>query len=103
NPPALPIPLMDGGGITNTIAASICATSPRSVSIKSWYLIPFFLRTSKSSSTWNTTAELDAFVNDVGSNPVNETAFSTPSIFKEASRTSCTTASVRDKEDPGGS
>ena len=35
-------------------------------------------------------------------NPVKEIAFATPSISSEISRTSCTTASVLDKDDPGG-
>src|SRR5690606_33601644 len=64
--------------------------------------IPFSLLTSKFSKGKKTAAALEAFVKEAASNPVNATAFSTPSTSKAISNTSCMTLSVLVKDDPGG-
>jgi hypothetical protein len=103
-PAAAPAPRTGGGMNTRVCASSICAAS---LPLSDWAILstlsPRRCRSSKSSSTMNSSPALVAAEKVAALRPVKAFEFATPGSARRMSVALRTTASVRCSEAPGGS
>ena len=102
NPPPVPMPGTEGGGITSTKASrSACIWARRSFKMLA-VVSPTFTRSSNGFKVTKMTPELGAFVKVAPSKPANVTACATPGRDSRISDALRTTRSVRSRLAPGG-
>ena len=102
-PPVVLRPRTDGGAMTKIFASAIDAMRCRAVRSTVAPSTPCAARSANGITVKKMAAELLALVNVAPSNPVKLAVCMTPGIARRSLMALCTTASVRDSDEPGGS
>ena len=102
-PPVVLRPRTDGGAITKIFASAIAAMRCRAVRRTTAPSTPCAARSANGVTVKNTAAALLALVDVAASKPLKAAVCATPGIARRSLMARCTTASVRDSEEPGGS